>query len=100
MHYGAVNIKGDLLLNGVNLNTISNELVFFNYNGPSPPFYLWFIRRQRRNLFIYEWIITKQLIDNRTLPILDQNFQVDYKKFLNETENPISSYFVSGFCAR
>jgi hypothetical protein len=91
---------------GLNLSFVDPSNVFFPYNGPSPPRFLLLFPRQRRQLFLYEWIIAKQLQSNgnnrlvRDTPRLTRNFQVQYQSFLNETKIVASSYFQSGFCVR
>ena len=85
--------------------------VFYPFRGPSPPFFLKFLPRQRRKLFPYEWIVAQQVEERqqsdgttttvRPIPIPDSAIRVDYKtKYLVGTTVVATSYFQSGFCVR
>lgn len=101
MHYGAVNVPGETLINGINLdNILPQGNVFFPYNGPSPPQLLRLFRIYRRQLFLYELVIGEQINATRTLPEVGGNFQVNFTPFLDGTTNLISTNFNSGFCVK
>jgi hypothetical protein len=100
IHFGAVNIAGSDLQEGFDLGT---SLAFSIYRGPMPPRFLWFVRRFRKQLFNYEWMVVEQS-STRDDPKLTSNIRFDYTAFLNEpatAEAPVtSSFFRSGFCVR
>ncbi len=108
LHYGAVNIQGSILLEGLSLDRTDKLDVFSAYKGPSPtePNSMWAAEGIESTLFAYEYMLAAQPQTNVpiTIPQLDSTHNFDYEAFFTETVGvgfsnlTSSTYFVSGWC--
>ena len=108
LHYGAVNIQGSILLEGLSLDRTDKLDVFSAYKGPTPtePNSMWAAEGIESTLFAYEYMLAAQPQTNFpiAIPQLDSTHNFDYEAFFNETVGvgfsnlTSSSYFVSGWC--
>ena len=111
LHYGAVNIPGSALLDGISLDddSLVDNSIFSYYAGPSPPKAEdpWSTPEIQQTLFVYEYMLIAQPEKiNFTELLLDFGTNVmrfDYEQFVEETvgssfDNVISTYFQSGRC--
>jgi len=112
LHFGAVNIPGSALVSGFSLGgtlneTTSEEEVFSQYRGPSPPRpnTAWAPPRVDKTLFVYEIMVGLQADGEILAPEPESNLNFDYVDFfLSEvgikSGMVASSNFYSGWCAQ
>ena len=107
LHYGAVNIQGSTLLEGLSLDRTDKVDVFSPYQGPSPPEpdSMWAAEGVEFTLFAYEYMLAAQPQDI-VVPKLDSNRNFDYESFFDETVGvgfsnlASTTHFVSGWCVK
>ena len=96
LHFGAVNVEGSSLKDGLSLTEIAS---FKAYHGPAPPA-VGTVPGIEKVPFTYEFVIATQL-DSVEEPVLDTPINFDYESFLLENtdgEEMASSYFTTGHC--
>lgn len=112
LHYGAVNIQGSTLLQGLSLDRTDRLDVFSSYRGPNPP--------QPNSegatpgienaLFAYEYMLAAQPQNDAPIEVPEladgSVVRFDYEAFFEETVGvgfnnlTSSTYFVSGWCVK
>ena len=110
--YGAVNIQGSALLEGLSLDQIDGLDVFSAYRGPSPrkPNSVGATPGVENTLFLYEYMLASQAQTDAPIEVSElvdgSILRFDYKAFFEETVGvefsnlASSTYFVSGWCVR
>jgi len=109
LHYGAVNIPGQLLKEGFSLDNSNEVTIFSDYRGPNPPKpdEMWSTPETQKTLFVYEYMLSKQpsgIVEDESVMDI-QTMTFDYESFFEETietsfdeSNIMSTYFRSGRC--
>jgi len=110
LHYGAVNIPGSALLDGISLDDDTLE-IFSDYRGPSPPKAddPWSTPDIQQTLFVYEYMLIAQpqeLASSDLVLTFGTNvMKFDYAQFVEDTvgasfneDDVMSTYFQSGRC--
>lgn len=108
LHYGAVNIQGSMLLQGLSLDRTDPLDVFSAYRGPNlpKPNSVGANPAVDQALFAYEYMLGAQTNGPIAVPDLAEDgvFGFDYETFFDETVGlgfsnlASSTHFVSGWC--
>lgn len=112
LHYGAVNIQGSTLLEGLSLDQTDGLDVFSAYRGPSPPKpnSVGATPGVENTLFLYEYMLGFQAQDDVPIEVPElvdgSILRFDYEAFFEESVGvglsnlTSSTYFVSGWCVK
>lgn len=94
-HFGAVNIPGSLLQDGINLADYKDDGVFKMYWRPLPLRAMKLIPQQKDNVYVYEWLLYSQFGEVE-VPSANEDYRV-----VTDGLFPVDQfYFYSSYCVK